>query len=173
MQPLPVVEHFNVVKNRGFRFIPRLEPMMPGQLVLEVRKEALDHRIIIAVALPALALDHAMVIEYRPVRTRIQSGIGACVWQLCRGRGRGAPHDAGRRTRLRQSGYARSCGHHSSRAIGYKYAGCDQAALYSPRHAHQGHAPASRSNHCARQTGRGTWSSRKTCFHVLGSRHTS
>ena len=67
MQPLAIVKHFDVIKDFGFCLIPRLEPAMPGQFILQVRKEALRHRVIITVALLALTLDHPMVMEDRLV----------------------------------------------------------------------------------------------------------
>src|SRR5690606_39483268 len=50
MQPLPVVEHLDVIKDRCTCLVARIEGSMPGQLVLQVSEEAFCHRIVMAIA---------------------------------------------------------------------------------------------------------------------------
>ena len=67
MQTLPVVEHFDVVKDRAAGLVTRPEGAMPCQFILQVSKEAFSDRIVIIVALAAHARDHAVLLQDRPV----------------------------------------------------------------------------------------------------------
>lgn len=67
MQPLPVIEHLDVIKDRCPGFIAGPEGSMPGQFVLQVAEEAFHHRVIIRITLAAHAGDHALLVEDGPV----------------------------------------------------------------------------------------------------------
>ena len=59
MQPLAIVEPFNKRKDLSARLVPRVIGLMMNQFIFQRAEEALRHRIVIAVALPAHARCHA------------------------------------------------------------------------------------------------------------------
>ena len=50
MQPLAIIEYLNELENLGAGFVPRAVPSVMDQFILQGAKEALDRRIVIAIA---------------------------------------------------------------------------------------------------------------------------
>lgn len=63
MEPLAIVEPLDKRKDLPARLVPRVIHLVMDQFILERAEEALCHRIVIAVALPAHTRDHATTHE--------------------------------------------------------------------------------------------------------------
>ena len=59
MQPLAIIEPFNKRKDVSARLIPGVTGLMMHEFIFQRAEEALRHRIVITVALPAHARRHA------------------------------------------------------------------------------------------------------------------
>jgi len=68
MQPLAIVEPFDVLKDRLAGRGPILELPMSDQLILERTEEALDRGVVVAVALAAQAQNDAPTREQRLIQ---------------------------------------------------------------------------------------------------------
>ena len=63
MYPRAVIEQFDVIEDRRPRCVAGLERVMPRQFVLEIREEAFDDGVVVAISLLAHALDHAVCLQ--------------------------------------------------------------------------------------------------------------
>ncbi len=64
MPPLPIIEHFDIFENALPGPCPCLIPVIIHMLCLERIEKALSNRIVIAITLPAHALDKAISPQY-------------------------------------------------------------------------------------------------------------
>src|SRR6185503_2044700 len=72
MQPLAIIEYLNELENLGAGFVPRAVPSVMDQFILQGAKEALDRRIVIAIAFATHTGPKVVLSEHRPIhRTRI------------------------------------------------------------------------------------------------------
>jgi hypothetical protein len=63
MRAYAVIKQFDVIKDRGPRFLPCPEVIMERKLVLQISKEALGHGIVMAVANTAHADFHTVFLQ--------------------------------------------------------------------------------------------------------------